>query len=827
MSEISLPYIIADLPQTSKQSLQARLSGTFAPFSSSRLYLGVSHSSISEYTLKSTATSTWSFPISPVTQVTCVYAVSEEEIYYATQNTKGKGSLHCMISKKHNKDHTQQAQKEYTLLTNTEPILEISKSKSEEILYIVFQNGEVAAFSLKKETPEAESNETAPEEQEEDKKPEEKNHAVNDQIIFSAEKLWNINYKDDDKSVKSFKCLKSKIIRLSKSKESLIEDGIAVLIIRNPKSKSLFKILTFSLEPSQGRLMNAIDHPSVDCNMDIAFDITAGFVYSYDPSRWELSKVSTLNKTAPKTSMIVPQIKDESTKSPHFSLLFLGNDQLLISFERSLKLVDLRNKVIVSERTLEKYCHLTMFSKKLSVAIGYTQPLESSTANTAVGPDRIMAIPLVVGKGTLFEIIGKGISTNIVDNSKVNDLNRWSHAIPKIASNFGADTTGSVFGGEQKSQAKNSKRLATFVLKMLEYFKEQKDLENFELWGLTYFKTSTKWDISSTLCSKSPEEILQEFTLPQISEQDKETEFQVGQGRATTFTTVLDICNLVFNNVILTAQITPLSSLENFGTDSKHPKLVKISKSFFPKLLVKFLLTHPLFPTQQLPGILLALSKYPDLVELALKKLPSLRCDTVVSALKAEDNDNIFKAAISRLEQNYEPHEITASVKRVFLSKITPGSTKGEDLIDIAFKDNSVTLEQCIKHMCQLNIGWEILPYIIDAGGLFGWDESFLNEFESIIEASLVDLNDANQVLTVIDEITANSVPKKKGSSKSESASNNVNTNNKGPVLVTAAQHSKQRLNNTLGLSTQKSRRKSDKSSFSSIGIYSIEKLIL
>lgn len=224
MPEILHPYSISDLPQTSGK-LSSPLSVSFGT-SSSKVYFGISHSSLTAYSLKTTARTLWAHPISPVTQISSLIAGKKDNtLYFSTVNPKGKASLYQAIPK----TDIQGESEERVLLSKCNYISGIYTSKQkEDILYIVFQSGEVKAFSINAEGLEMGDEKTK------------------DTIT----EIWSIPAIDN-----GHKCLISRFIKSPSS--DLPEDGLIVTVTAFPESPKFFDVRVVSLDTSEGRVLSS------------------------------------------------------------------------------------------------------------------------------------------------------------------------------------------------------------------------------------------------------------------------------------------------------------------------------------------------------------------------------------------------------------------------------------------------------------------------------------------------------------------------------------------------------------------------------------------
>lgn len=837
MPEILNPYSISDLPQTSSP-LPSCLAVAFG--SHSKVYFGVSHSALTGYSLKTTAKPLWTHPVSPVTTISAVCHGTTKNssntastnnnnnnnnthsvIYYASVNPKGKAFLHQVVPR----SDAQGESEEHTLISKCEYISAIQQSKQQEntCVYLVFSSGQVQAFSVQNK-------------KEEDNENSNNNGNDEESKALEASPIWTIPAPAKGQKVLATKFLKA-------PSKDLPQDGLAVTVTTSSTAKisKQFVLSVVSLDSSEGRVLST-KTVSIPNNEEIgAFDIAGNDLFRYVASTGSIYRYNLLDPTAnPQYTMKLPlNSKDDKSPKPSLppsSILYVGNDQVLVSHGCVLRLVDLKYSVLLSERNLPQPVKLATYKKKLSLIIGHTVPLTSSTTSSN---EKIVAIPVEVGTGSLLESIGKGVSQP--QQSLNNSIFR--NAFTQIPTVF-RENSGSVnMVKEEASLVKNARAEANAVLLVLRHLLDTQNVTEFEKWALAYFKVVTKW-IKGVTATPNVEDIISKTTVPELpsattnnatdantneTSEAKRVFYKAKYDRAVDSSFVYDLCTIIFKHVGKTGT-SPLSSLVpgDIGVNTSSSsnslskgtvRLVKLHKNFAPERLIGYLLTHPLLPTQQLPGLLLTLNRFPELVRIAFKRAPAaLRCDTVVSALRTRDDDT-FSSAIIRLEHKFDARQIIASLQRVYLSNEgklasdsssskskksskssnsstteSPNSTK--PFLDITYPDNGTTLETIIRRMVSLDLGWSLVPYFVDAGGLFGWDDEFLVFLDTAVAERLNMYKSGYEVIAMLEEGIRESKRRGHGAGNVGGGANidNNTTDGQEPLLVSAKKQNQQRL---------------------------------
>lgn len=125
---------------------------------------------------------------------------------------------------------------------------------------------------------------------------------------------------------------------------------------------------------------------------------------------------------------------------------------------------------------------------------------------------------------------------------------------------------------------------------------------------------------------------------------------------------------------------------------------------FLPATVLGYLLTHPLFPSAYAGGVLVALKDQPKLLRQAIVATQGLPCAALVAVL-ADTQGEAFVDAATRLGKSFPLEEITAVVQAT----------------------EAFPLEAVVRRAAAES-AWEVVPALVDAGGLFGWSSDLVGE---------------------------------------------------------------------------------------------------
>lgn len=141
-----------------------------------------------------------------------------------------------------------------------------------------------------------------------------------------------------------------------------------------------------------------------------------------------------------------------------------------------------------------------------------------------------------------------------------------------------------------------------------------------------------------------------------------------------------------------------------------------------PERATTYLLTHPLFPS--LKDLLSRLRANPRLLRQAIVT-GNVSIKELIQELNATENEEIFKDIITRLLEF--PRE------------------------KLDFKD--LDSFNIVERIIQLNFGYELISLLIDASGLFTWNEELIQKLQRVLQHKIEALNSASNLAAVLDQV--------------------------------------------------------------------------
>lgn len=136
--------------------------------------------------------------------------------------------------------------------------------------------------------------------------------------------------------------------------KDLPEDGLVVTITKPTKTSKSFVVTVISLDTSEGRVLSSSTITAHGDEETGVFDISDDGLYRYVSSTATVHKYNILDPLETHSVIQLPARNPSTNQSTSTSILYLGNDQILISHGSSLLLVDLKYRVLLSEQSVPK-----------------------------------------------------------------------------------------------------------------------------------------------------------------------------------------------------------------------------------------------------------------------------------------------------------------------------------------------------------------------------------------------------------------------------------------------------------------------------------------
>lgn len=498
-------------------------------------------------------------------------------------------------------------------------------------------------------------------------------------------------------------------------------DGSVVTVAsRDVGRKAMFEVKVVGLNgvQSQEVLGREIEIRDGEFKTGV-FAHSDGMLYRYVPALHTVQVYSLLDM---RVVGVVELPAPGKEADPHGqSLLAVGDGKVLLSTGYVVLLVDTKHHSVLAERDMASRFELLSYVPESRVVLGLATALDRSRGTAVVG------LSVDAGRGTLLESLTRGVqpvetqwklgfSDVLIKKSyPLRDHNAVLHDI--VAT----------------SQAQ-----ATHVLDELDALKERGDAAAFGYRLARYLK-GDEWD-AIALDADDQDAYVYEADVDREVDKD-----------------------LVFEIVMMI-----------FGESEADGKLT-LASNFVPQKGLIYLLTHPLFPTPEVRGLLDALYPYPRLYRQAVVTAPTLDCHELVRAL-AHPDDEIFKDIVARVVEEFGHETIAACIKHEF----GKGSTR-----------DTTRIVNCVKRLIRLNVGWTIVSCFLDAGGLFTWDQSVVSQLSTDVDEQVESLQRSTETMTLIDEVLRKSAAEKEATIKPNKKSTKKMSKEPG-AIVSAEQRDSQ-----------------------------------
>lgn len=419
-------------------------------------------------------------------------------------------------------------------------------------------------------------------------------------------------------------------------------------------------------------------------------------------------------------------------------------------------------------------------------------------------------ISVNVGLGTLNECLGKGIpvapkgSSAAKANGKQNGKHANGDKFPLDETSFSglADVLDDTFVEELVMLTHELNEIHM----MLQRASEDKKLQQWERIVIPYLKGESWSSIRASKAANS--------TTTSAAKVPKNYAFQVfevDRDRVVDYLFIHAICSLIFQ-------------IDDTGA-------VQFKSTFVPEHSLTYLFTHPLYPKEFTRGLLSLFEHRAEaqldndksvvgalrLLRQALITCPNLLCFEISRQL-TNANDDIFADAVARLTEEYSINQITATLLSILQKH-----------------SNDFNLEECIEKCLRLDCGWELMPALIDAGGLFGWSRDLIDRTIAEVKSQLKSLTLNSYVLTLTQQAMlindANKAPSaSRGSKKSRKQKKSEREQKTQPSdEIIESNRQQEQLDSILKISnTSRKNLLDDGISISKkIPAYSVEKLVL
>lgn len=479
------------------------------------------------------------------------------------------------------------------------------------------------------------------------------------------------------------------------------KDGSVVTVAsRDVGRKAMFEVKVVGLNgvQSQEILSKEIEIKDGEFKTGV-FTYKDGLLYRYIPALHTIQVYSLLDMNL--VSTVVLPTPDKEADPHGQSLLAVGGGKVLLSTGYLVLLIDTKYDSILAEQDMTNHFELLSYVSESHVVLGLSTVMDKSLRASIVG------LSVDGGKGTLLESLTRGVQP-------VETQWKFGFSDVLIKKNYPLKEYNVVF----HDIVATSQALTTRVLDELDSLKEQGDADTFGYKVVRYLK-GDEWE-----------------AIEQDNDEQDAYVYEAGLDREVDKDLLFEIVMMIF------------------GENEKDGRLT-LASNFVPQKGLIYLLTHPLFPTPEVRGLLDALYPYPRLYRQAVVTAPTLDCHDLVKALSQPD-DEIFKDIVTRILEEFGQETIASCIKHEF----GKGSTK-----------DTTRIVNCVKRLIRLNIGWTIVSCFLDAGGLFTWDQSVISQLSTDVDEQVESLQMSTETMTLIDEVLRKSAAEKEASIKPKTSS--------------------------------------------------------
>ncbi|SGZ46572.1 CIC11C00000003757 [Sungouiella intermedia] len=446
-----------------------------------------------------------------------------------------------------------------------------------------------------------------------------------------------------------------------------------------------------------------------DKSHSLIYTYADGVIYSFDTDSKSLSSSWLMKPQETIKSISLESLVKGSDKDTLYSIIAVSSERLLLSFKSLVFLINFKFESLLGDHTNNSGNEVYL---AFGLPVAGNSPESRSTFALYLNFEdrtktcKLKLILVDVGVNTLSESLGKSLYR---DQTEVQ-----LSGMPHLA--------------EADLQKANEEALVQLerTLKLLAHDKVSKNTEHFDKHLLGYLK---------------------------------EAKNKIKTVKSFRFSPLLD-------RVVDDKFISQALSLVFKFDDQENIQI--IDEAFLPEYSLKYLLTHPLYPSKYAAGMLMLFSQLnqPILLKHAIDNCAAITIDELMAEflnlieltdeMNLEEQDeaqyilSFLKATVDRLIRDYSIAQIT---------------TKLQEVLNVEFETANKKLERMLSVLLNINTSnsWELVQAVIDVGGLFNWRIPTITTLSEIIDSKIdaltqnsYNLTLTNQAIIAIDNATKN-----------------------------------------------------------------------
>ncbi|KAK9318775.1 U3 small nucleolar RNA-associated protein 8 [Lipomyces orientalis] len=508
------------------------------------------------------------------------------------------------------------------------------------------------------------------------------------------EEVWSTSFYDSGYSI------------LYSQFSDVVENEVSLLVAGRP-TNNVLEMRKFKINSAGARLNDRWNLLDSDENDGCIQFHESGILFRLLGTSLEVVTIPTLNRTTLDLAPFVSAVTSRN-KPPVLSYVPTGKSTILLSTGTHVLLINWQYKTILASLDLpdpDTFTFVRRVGKRAAVG---------STKN-----GQIQVIAFNVGSGKLLECVTgkvKSISQDMDKPVMANIFFKEHYSSRK----YKADS--------QAALAASQKRVES-IIAQLRVLKNTGDVSGFDGRILPFLTGKSDW-------------VEVEFRNQKSTNKSRTDKFD---GQAKTVLSHKD--KTIHYNNAAARQVDPLliSSIADLIFDTENDK-VKLSE--FRTQSLKYILSHPLFPTAKYPGLLTVLSSDSQLLMTALRYTHGVSVDALVEVLVSTllssnvgpvDIETV-NVIVARIEKDFSYHAIVDSLSSSYPTTV----------LEKALESLKVLIAKPVLGLNTFDV-WNIIPCFIDASGILSLQQGVISSLSALVDGEIQDLMGRMEVLEIVD----------------------------------------------------------------------------
>ncbi|KAJ8101028.1 U3 small nucleolar RNA-associated protein 8 [Lipomyces tetrasporus] len=511
------------------------------------------------------------------------------------------------------------------------------------------------------------------------------------------EEVWSASFYDSGNSI------------LYSQFSDIVENEVSLLVAGRP-ANNVLDMRKFKINSAGARMEDRWNLLDSDENDGYIQFHESGILFRLFDTSLEVITIPTLSRTTLDLAPFVSSVTSRSKAPPVLSYVPAGKSTILLSTGAHVLLINWQYKTILASLDLpdpDIFTFVRRVGKRAAVG---------TTKN-----GQIQVIAFNVGSGKLLECVTGKVKSITQDKDKPVSANIF----------FKEHYSARKYKAEAQAALAASQNLLESIIAQLRTLKNTGDVSGFDGRILPFLTGKSDW-------------VEVEFGN-QKSKNKSKIRTDDFDGHAKTVLSHKD--KAIHYNSAAARQVDPLliSSIADLIFDTENDK-VKLSG--FRTQSLKYILSHPLFPTAKYPSLLTVLSSDSQLLMTALRYTHGVSVDALVEVLVSTLLSSevgpvgieIVNLIVARIEKDFSYHTIVDSLSASYPTTV----------LEKALESLKVLIAKPALDLNTFDI-WNIIPCFIDASGILSLQQGVISSLSTLVDGEIQDLMGRMEVLEIVE----------------------------------------------------------------------------